>query len=51
MNAKGFILEDRFMIVLSEEDIGAYIIVGVLGDLFEDGGVLKSYYLFGTDLR
>ena len=50
VDSEGLWGEDLSEIFVAEEDVGGYIVVGVLIDTFEDGWVLKGEDLFGGEV-
>ena len=48
-DSKGFILEDGSEVLITEDDVRAYVVVGVLVDVFEYGGVYEGDDFLGFD--
>ena len=48
-DSKGFILEDGSKVLITEDDVRAYVVVGVLVDVFEYGGVDEGDDFLGFD--
>ena len=48
-DSKGFILEDGSEVLITEDDVRAYVVVGVLVDVFEYGGVDEGDDFLGFD--
>jgi hypothetical protein len=51
INSKRFVLENCLLIFAAEEGVRADVIVRLLVDWLEDGGICKGHYIFGHDIR